>query len=368
MNSGYQFSLLSALVLLPLLHACGSGDKVDEPIVRPVRYTEAAMRGAAEARVFSGTTHAEVESTLSFKVAGTVTQMAVNVGDIVIAGQLVAQLDPTDYRVVLQEAEAGLAAAQAEFRNSESNYNRVRDLYENRNASTGDLDAARAAWESAAAQVRATRQRKEGARLQLSYTRLTAPQECSIAETYVKENENVATGQSVARVNCGQCSEVAVTVPETFIGRVYPGMEVGVAVNAFSDQALPAAVTEVGVASGTTGTAFPVTVILTGECPELRSGMAADVSFVFEPDVDRPMLIVPGLSVGEDRIGRFVYVLKESADGIWVTTRREVEIGEVRSDGIEIVQGLREGELIVTAGVRRVIDGQKVRLLDKPGD
>lgn len=345
--------------------ACGPAPDLDEPVIRPVRYEAAAIRGGAETRSFSGTTRAEVESTLSFKVPGTLTRLSVNVGDVVAGGQIIAELDPTDYRVSRQQSEAGLAAARAEFRNAESKYNRVRDLYENRNASTGDLDSARATWESAAAQVQASRQQLEAARLQLSYTRLAAPQECSIAETYVKENENVSTGQGVVRVNCGRCSEVVIAVPDSYIGRVQTGLEVEVTVKAVSDTAYKAVVNEVGVAAGGGGTAFPVTAVLTGECPELRSGMAADVVFNFAPESDRAVLAVPGLSVGEDRTGRYVYVLERSDDDTWTARRQAVVIGEVFPDGIEIISGVSAGDLVVTAGVRRVIDGQRVRLLEQ---
>jgi multidrug efflux pump subunit AcrA (membrane-fusion protein) len=295
-----------------------------------VRYEAAAIRGGAETRSFSGTTRAEVESTLSFKVPGTLTRLSANVGDVVAGGQIIAELDPTDYRVSLHQSEAGLAAARAEFRNAESNYNRVRDLYENRNASTGDLDSARATWESAAAHVQASRQQLEAARLQLSYTRLAAPQECSIAET----------------------------------GRVQTGLQVEVTVEAVSDTAYKAVVNEVGVAAAGGGTAFPVTAVLTGECPELRSGMAADVVFNFAPESDRAVLAVPGLSVGEDRTGRYVYVLDRSDEDTWTARRQAVVIGEVFPDGIEIISGVSAGDLVVTAGVRRVIDGQRVRLLE----
>ncbi len=353
--------------MLLALGACGPAADPDEPVIRPVRYERAAIRGGAEKRTFSGTTQAEVESTLSFKVPGTVTRVGVNVGDVVTAGQIVAELDPTDYRVSLQQAAAGLAASRAEFRNAESKYNRVRDLYENRNASTGDLDAARATSESAAAQVQASRQQLEAARLQLSYTQLAAPQECSIAETYVKENENVSTGQGVVRLICGQCSEVVVAVPDSYIGRVQAGLEVEVSVEAVSDDTHKAVVTEVGVAAGGGGTAFPVTAILTGDCPQLRSGMAADVVFNFAPESDRAVLAVPGLSVGEDRTGRYVFVLDKADGDTWIARRRTVEIGEVFPDGIEIISGVSAGDLVVTAGVRRVIDGQRVRLLGYSG-
>ena len=110
---------------------------------------------------FSGLAHARIESRLSFRVRGTILRVPVRMGDTVRAGQLIAELDPTVYQVQLQEAQAGLVQAQAEARNAEANYERVRALFENENASLNELDTARAGTESTAALVRSVEKRLE---------------------------------------------------------------------------------------------------------------------------------------------------------------------------------------------------------------
>ena len=112
-------------------------------------------------------------------------------GDRVEAGQLIAELDPTDFALRVQEAEAALIQAEAQARQADAEYSRMRGLYENRNASRSDLDASRAASESTQAQIDAARQRLEQARAQLSYTRLLAPASGSIGRVPVEVNENV---------------------------------------------------------------------------------------------------------------------------------------------------------------------------------
>lgn len=357
-------AILLPLVLGAVLMACEKQVEDTEPLIRPVRYQEVVKKAPERVRTFSGTTKAELESTLSFKVSGTLTSRPVSVGDLVNAGQVIARLNPQDYQVVVYEAEAELAAARAELRNAEANYERVRGLYENRNASKSDLDAARAAAESGTAQVRAARQQLEAARLQLSYTNLTSPQDCTIAETSVKENENVSAGEAVVRVNCGECSEVTVSVPETFIGGVQAGDPVEVMIDALRGQAYAASVTEVGVTSAQAGTTFSVTVALTHNCPNVRSGMAADVRFTFVSEGGEDRIFAPGVAVGEDRSGRYVFILSPAGGGYWTANRRSVEIGAIYPGSIEVKSGLEEGELVVTAGVTRITDGQRVSLLD----
>ena len=347
-----------------MLLGCEPEPVVEEPIVRPVRYARVTVAGTLENRTYSGTVRAEREADLSFRVGGTLLFRPVNVGDSLPGGALVGELDPTDYEVRVQEAEAGLARAQAELRNAQASYERTRDLYENRNASRSQLDAARAADESARAQVSASTQQLEAARLQLSYTRLSAPEQCAVAQVFVEQNQNVTAGQPIVRVNCGQCAEVLVSVPEVDIGRIVEGTTVTVTIIALGGDPVTGVVREVGVATGGTGTTYPVSVALQERCATIRAGMAANVEFRLRTAGPEGALIVPFVSVGEDRDGqRFVYVLEPSDSNTFFAVRRSVTIGDPTQDGITIASGLSEGELIATAGVRRLADNQEVTLL-----
>ena len=96
-----------------LLVACG-GDEPTTEVLRPVRYVQVFATGGVLERTFSGAAHARVESRLSFRVAGAIQQIPVDVGDAVRIGQLIGELDPQDYRLQLQEAEAAVTRARAE--------------------------------------------------------------------------------------------------------------------------------------------------------------------------------------------------------------------------------------------------------------
>ena len=111
---------------------------------------------------------------------------------------------------------------------------------------------------------------------------------------------------------------------------------------------------------------YPVRAQLTGDAADVRSGMAADVTFRFQDEGRDDRLLVPGLSVGEDAEGRFVFVLEPEGAEAGIVRRRPVVIGEIQG-GIEIVDGLEPGELVVTAGVRRLVDGMRVRMAPESG-
>ena len=355
----------TAAVSLASLVGCGEEPPPPEPIIRPVRSERVFATGGERTRSFSGTAQAAVESRLSFKVAGTVDAVAVEVGTRVKAGATIAALDDRDFRLQVQEAEAGLASAEAQATNAEANYERVRALWENRNASRNDLAAARAAAVSARENVNSVAKRAELARVQLEYTSLRAKVAGAISEVLVEANENVSPGQPVVVLTSGKQLEVVVAIPEVLIAAVSEGDGVSVDFDAI-DRTLRATVTEVGVATGT-ATTFPVTVRLDSEEPNVRPGMAAEVAFAFGGGSGREHIYVPAVSVGEDRNGRYVFVVAATGDGLARTERRNVTIGSelVGEAMLEILDGLKDGEEVVTAGVSRILDGQQVRMLPK---
>ncbi len=356
--------IAGALAGVIFFSSCSKEEVETEPLIRPVRYTEVMVTGGSRLRTFSGVAHAGVESQLSFKVAGQVARVNARVGDQVKRGQTLVTLDTKDYRLQVQEAEAALAQAQAQLRNAKSAFDRTMSLYEVNNASKSQLDQARAGYESALHQVESIEKRLELARLQVNYCTLEAPSDGSIKAVNVEADENLSPGQPVVILTSSGRPEVKVTVPEMLISQVKRGSSAKVKFDAVSGTEFDATVTEVGAASTGFASTFPVTVRLNANSDKIRPGMAAEVSFRFETAGTQERLLVPAVSVGEDQNGRFVYVLVPAEeDGFGICKRTAVSVGELTSEGLEITSGLKENDLVVTAGVSKIDDGQKVKLL-----
>jgi RND family efflux transporter MFP subunit len=363
MRPGCRIGILAALVSwLGLLPSCDREPPVQEPIVRPVRTQQVFLTGGPRLRTFAGIAQAGLESRLSFRVSGKVRLLNVKLGDQVKAGDLIAELDPMDYRLQVEETEASLERARADLRNAEAKYARVRALYENRNASQDDLDAARAGAESARAQVDSIRKRLELARAQLGYTRLRAATDGAIAQVAVEVDENVQAGQTVVLLTAGARPEVKVGMPEGLIARVEAGGKVIVTFDAIPAKTFSAVITEVGVVTGLSST-YPVKVRLDQPDPDVRPGMAAEVTFRFGSEGDRERFLVPSIAVGEDLEGRYVFVVEPGPQGFGTVRRRPVVVGELREEGIEVLEGLSEGDRVVIAGISKIAEGRKVRLL-----
>ncbi|MCZ6807617.1 MAG: efflux RND transporter periplasmic adaptor subunit [Deltaproteobacteria bacterium] len=351
-----------------LLTIAGCEDKAEEPeVIRPVRYVIVEGSDAAKQRTYSGVAKAGRESRLSFQVSGQVLEVPINVGDTVKKGQTIARMEPADYSLQLQNAQASAAQSRAQERNAKATYERTRALYENQNASAQDLDADRTAYDSARAGLTSANQRVKLRQRQLGYTHLKAPETGTIATVDIEVNEYVQAGELVATLLAGEQIEVSVSVPASVIRSIRKGDAAQVRFDVLGGKVLSGEVTEVGVASISGATTFPITVRLTEGESLVRAGMAADVTFVFASEGHGPKYALPISAVGEDRKGRFVYKLEKTSDGLGVVHRSPVEVGEILSDGMEIRGGVSPGDLVVTAGVSRIYDGLQVRVPPKPG-
>ena len=350
-----------------LAAGCGGEEASAAAEIRPVRYAQAFVAGSERTRTFAGVARAASEQDLAFRVAGTVTAVEVDVGSVVRRGQVLALLDSGDLELRRQQAEAGLAQARAQGRSAEASYERVVALFEGGNASMSDLDAARASYESAnASQVSASTALRL-AEQQVSYTRLLAPVAGSVSRVMVDVNEAVGAGRTVVvLIDTGGSPEVRVTVPETFIGGVSAGRPAEVVFGALAEASFAASVTEVGTTAAGAG-GFTVIVRLDEglDAVQVRPGMAAEVTFSIEGRSGSGGVLVPPRAVGQDHGGRFVYVLTRSDAGeIATAERRTVQTGELTPEGLEIVDGVADGDYVATAGLRTLAAGQQVRLLE----
>ncbi len=352
------FAFVAILGIVALI-SCGEEEKKEE-VIRPVRFGEVFVTGGEQTRTFTGTSQAGISTNLSFKVSGTVESVAVKVGDNVRKGEIIAGLDPKDYMLQVQEAEAALVQAQSQAVNSKNNYERVRQLYENRTSSKSDLDAARAADESAQATVDRMQNALELARRQLSYAELKAPTNGTIASRMIEINENVQAGQTIAVLNVGKDMEVALGLPENVINNVQRDMNVQVAFPSLGNKSFQGVVGEVSPSVGPGSSTYLVRAKIINPSSDVKSGMSANVSFKFGSDSLEELLVVPTNAVGEDGNGNFVFLIEEGQDNAAKVAKKYIKIGKLTTKGFEVLGGLSLGQKVATAGLQSLLDGQKV--------
>src|SRR4249920_2722210 len=108
--------------------ASASRAAASEPVARPARVMEIAYQQRSQSLVLAGTVVPRIESTLGFRVTGKIIARTVDVGTIVKPGDLIAQLDPSDYRLAVDNARAALASADADHVRAKADYERYQGL------------------------------------------------------------------------------------------------------------------------------------------------------------------------------------------------------------------------------------------------
>jgi RND family efflux transporter MFP subunit len=236
-----------------------------------------------------------------------------------------------------------------------------------------ELDRATALRDARENQVESAQARLNLARRDLRLSVLEAPFDGTISLREIDPAMRVGAGQTVFEMDSEESGlRVEVQMPETLIARVRQGDEVEVGFPSIGDprfdvgdRRYAAVVAEVGTRAGT-GNAFPVRADLSDPPPGLRSGMTAEVTFSIprgEGLVDFDGFMIPIAAVqgeADDQFSVFVYDAETST-----VKKRPVRTGGVGDNDIAILEGLQEGEIIATAGVSFLRDGQEVTLLDE---
>lgn len=353
------------LVLGALVLAGCQGKEEKGEIIRPVFYQEVGKGITQNVRSFSGVTQSATEAKLSFKVGGLIEYVAVDMGDTVKRGAVITRLDATDYRINYNKAESYLKNAEAQLAAAKSAFLRVENLYVNNNVSLSEYEKAKTQFESAETMVKTARSQLDAAQNQLNYTVLRAPFDGFVSSIIAQENEMIGAGHPVVVFAAVNNLEVKMAVPEKIIGQINRGKDVIVRFSAFPEETFPGIITEVspGIPNAS---AYPVIVQLAESSARLFSGMTSTVEILLSGE-DHPGkgIVIATDAVGHDQSGDFVYVAAKSSDSeIYVAEKRKVTLGELRTDGYEIMSGLEKNELVITAGLNFLYDGRKIKLLD----
>ncbi len=361
MKTVQPLAIATICLVLGGLASCSGEQPPAQERLRPVRFVLVTDDGLVRDRNFAGLSKSSRESRLSFKVAGTLISLPVQIGQRLRKGDLIGQLDAASFSLQTQQAQATLVEAQANERNAIANYERTKGLYANENAALNDLDQARAMAESVRAQVEASGKALEIARLNESYTRLTADDSCSISSIDAEVNENVAAGQQVIAVSCGNEFEVTLDLSESVIGSVFEETPVSIVFGAIADTVFTGVVTEVAVTSVGNQATFPVVIRIVESHPALRSGLAADVTFRFDAKAQDQGIVVPVAAVMRRPDGVSVFIAaKGENDGEAIVERRAVTLGELGQSGVGVLDGLIVGDRVITAGLSVIREGQRV--------
>lgn len=292
---------------------------------------------------FSGTIEEESGSALSFPVAGTVKSVAVAAGQQVQKGQLIAVLDDASFRSSLEMAKAALEQAK-------DAYQRLKQLHDNN--SLPDIQ-----WVEAESKLKQAQSAYDISRKNMEDTRLYAPFSGYISEKQVEVGNNVMPSSPVVKLVTVDKVKVCISVPETEISGIHPGVPIEIEVPALNHRLFTGKIREKGVSANALSRSYEVKAEIPNAQHALLPGMLCTLNLT--QSTTTSVVLVPCSVVQLDSSNQhFVWVVQQGK-----AVRRTVGLGQFEGDSIAVVSGLSEGEQLIVEGQQKISDNMQVKVM-----
>ena len=304
----------------------------------------AAIRSIADVVEAVGTAHANESVTITAKVTDAIGIVRFEDGDFVQEGDVLVELTNEEQTALLAEAEASLGDARTQ-------YERRKDLLDQRSIPVSDVDEARARLSGARARYQATVARLDDRLIRAPFTGLLGFREVS-AGTLITPGTAITTLDDISVI------KLDFAIPEVYLGVVHPGLDLTAGSAAFPGRSFDATVRTVGSRVNPVTRAVPVRAHIDNPDSLLRPGMLMSVRL---ETASRDALMVPETALLQRGMETSVFTV---TDGLARMTR--IDLGIRRDGWAEARSGLMVGQQVVTEGIMKVRNGSAVQVAASP--
>ncbi|MDO9114771.1 MAG: efflux RND transporter periplasmic adaptor subunit [Polaromonas sp.] len=347
------FAVLSSALLLA---ACSKPAPPEEPM-RAVKVMTVGTDSLETAYEFAGEVKAQVESRLGFRVGGKIIRRQAELGQRVQAGQVLAQLDPQDYRLAADAARAQVAAAATQRDLASADYKRYKELRDQNFISGAELERRETTLKAAQAQLEQAQSQLAVQGNQAGYAVLLADVSGVVTAVEAEVGQVVSAGTPVLRIAADGPRDVVFSVPEDKVAAIKVGMPVKVRVWA-QDAGLEGKVREVGASADPLTRTYPVKVALaTQEPPVLGATVYVQPQGLGAAGVQ--VIKLPTTALRQEGRSTAVWVLDKAS----MTVKSQlIQVATADGNDAVVASGLQPGMLVVSAGVHVLSPGQKVTI------
>jgi RND family efflux transporter MFP subunit len=348
---------MAALALMMVLASCQKEEKAAAQPIRPVRTVAVELREGGEKVSLTGEIQPRYQADLGFRVNGKILERPVDVGTEVKKDNLLARLDPQQYRQDFEVAKAEVAKADAEVARSQAQEYRQRELLKNGHTTQVAYDQAVKTFKTAQAEADAARARQIQASENLGYTELRADNNGVISAIGADPGQVVSSGQMVVRLAQPGEREAVFNIAEGAFKK--PPTDPTVTVHLVSNPETETAgkVRYISPQADPETRTYTVRVTLPEAPPQMRLG--ANVVGTVTLDQGQTVTI-PGSALFQ----------KDGKPAVWLVEKdktvqlKPITVQRYQGDSVVVGDGLAQGDVVVTAGVQKLLPGQKVALMD----
>ncbi len=354
--------LLLTLATMTLV-ACTRPEPSAEP-VRAVRTLTVQDQSAQSHYEYAADVRARTESRLSFRVGGKLIKRQVDLGDTVKAGQVLAQLDPQDLKLAQDNARAQMAAAQANYDLAAADFKRYKDLREQNFISAAELERRDAALKAALGQLNQSKAQTQVQTNQAGYAVLVSDVAGLVTAVEAEPGAVVSSGSTVVRVAQHGPRDVVFSVPEDKIAQIRALSASPTAFRARSRGEgvpwMPLRVREIAASADAVTRTFLVKADL-GAPASAQVSLGQTISVVVDLPSTPGVAKLPLSALKESQGQTAVWLVDPNTMTVSLKT---VDVAGADGNEAVISQGLKPGDVVVTAGVHVLTPGQKVKWLE----
>ncbi len=354
-------SIISASLLITLTACSDSAPQKTTEIIRPAKIFTVGDPLAGTKRSYPGEVEAGNRSEQAFRVSGELIKLPAKAGKRVKKGELLAQLDPADFQLSVDEQQARFDLATVQ-------YERTEQLVKQQLIPRSDFDKAKSNMLAATADLKL-------AKAKLSYTQLLAPFDGLISTLNVKNHENVRLNRVILVMQTTDFIDITFNLSENIISKMKNNMgrraHPKVVFDTYPDKTYETSVKEFDTEADAQTRSYKITLSMPAPKEFIAlPGMSVTVHLDFSKMIEQTntLLAVPVEAVFSPENKP----LKDRTHIVWKvdsntmqTHAVEVVIGEISSQGLEIKSGLQAGDQIISAGVNFIKEGQTVKLWEK---
>jgi RND family efflux transporter MFP subunit len=348
---------IAALVIALALAGCQGEAAPRHEVERPVQVQRVAFAREQASRDFVGVVRARYETDLGFRVGGKIVTRVVNVGDRVQADDAVARLDPRDFKLQVESAEAELSAATSSLAQAAADEERYTTLKNRGFAAVAEFDRKKAAKDEAEGRLERAKRALDLARNQLAYADLKAEADGVITATLAEPGQVVAVGQAVARLAHRGEKEAVVALPETWLGEARASRAT-VRLWSDPDRSFAAHLRELSPQADPATRTYAARFTIPDADDSVALGMTATVTLTRAADA--PVAKLPLAAILNRGTGPTVYVIDDAG----ALALRPITVASFTEDAALVTGGVADGDAVVTLGVQKLVAGARVRAVE----
>jgi membrane fusion protein, multidrug efflux system len=334
----------------------GSDAKQEAP--RPVRTIRLAAAAGDDALILPAEVRPRHEQRLGFRVGGKIAQRLVEVGQTVKPGQSLAVMDAADVVPAIAAQRAQVEVARSDEALQLAELKRVSELRDKGFFSGAAYERQEAVTQSATARHAAARSQLAQVSNGLSFQTLRADREGLVVGIDAEVGSVVSAGQAVVRIAQQREKEFAIAVPERSVAALKAATVIDAVADAVPGKTYRATLRELAPSADPASRTYAARLSIADADDALRWGMSATVRLALS---DVPVLVVPNSALYTRDSQPRVWVVDAATQTVQAVS---VTLGASRDDGVVVTQGLKGGEIVVTAGANLLQPGQKVRLVE----